>query len=292
MRVAAISVLALTAVGCTGWDVDPVASACAETGETKGAVTTAISFARQVGDDSYDGLDLDGHVSVEGDVAGCFKGDFVGPNGELGIDNQFATLLPLVEEFVGEENIDALLEGAIANGQLLIMLALTGVDDPLNDDCVDFRLGAGLGTPFLDTTGSYEPYQTFGFDEETAPPSSLQRGRIEDGVFTAGPGHVVLPVRILDAAFNLDLQFSHARLKVVRDPIAGGITLEGLVSGGIHVDDFNDIVTSLNIGDDVIGAVVPIVAGLADLGMDEDGICKRVSAALKIQSTPAYLHEP
>jgi hypothetical protein len=277
-------------VGCTGWNLPQSGSVCAQSGEIESAVVTRATFARQLDDDTAEGLNLDGYVTEEGDVAGCFKGDFVGPNGEPGIDNQLATLLPLIEGFVGTENIDALLEGAIANGQLLIMVSLTGVDDVWQDDCVDVRVGAGLGAPFLDTEGSYVPYQTFAFDDEK-PPSELLNGRIVDGVVVAGPGKLVLPVNILDARFDLDLRSAGVSLRITDDPIGGGLSLKGVVGGGILVDDFNGIITSLNIGDDVMGAVVPLVAGLADLGEDADGVCQRVSAALKFESTQAFLLE-
>jgi hypothetical protein len=276
--------------GCTGWNVDPSYSICHETGDTKGAVVTSVTFARLLDDTTAEGLDLDGHASIEGDVEGCFKGDFVGPGGMPGVDNQLATLLPLVEDIAGSENIDALLEGAIANGQLLIMLALVGVDDPLNDDCVNLRIGAGLGTPFLDTNGTYVPYQTFAFDDD--PPSSeLLNGQIVDGVFTAGPGHVLLPVTILDVHIDLDLEFAKVRLAIDHDPIGGGFALSGLVGGGIHVDAFDEIIEGINVSGDLVGAILPLIAGVADLGMEDDGVCKRLSAALKFQTTPAFLYE-
>lgn len=286
------AVASLCLMGCTSWNVAPAGGICGTEGETKGAVVTDITFARTFDDGTADGIDLDGRVSGEGDGEGCFKEDFVSPDGREGIDNQLGTLLPLVEELVGSENIDALLDGAIANGQLLIMLAVTNVDDPHHDDCVNVRVGAGLGTPFLDTNGEYEPYQTFGFDEERAETSTLIAGRIEDGVLEAGPGRVLLPVQILDASFNLDMRFSRVRLEVSHDALGGGVALSGLIGGGILVDDFSQVVSGLNIGDDIVGAVVPLLRPLADLEMDpEEGTCRRVSGAFKFESTPAFVFE-
>ncbi len=283
---------ALCLMGCTSWDVAPAGGACGTEGETKGAVVTDITFARTFEDGTADGIDLDGRVSDAGDGDGCFKEDFVSPDGRPGIDNQLGTLLPLVEELVGSENIDALLDGAIANGQLLIMIALSNVDDPQNDDCVDVRVGAGLGTPFLDADGAYEPYQTFGFDEERAETSTLVAGRIAGGVLEAGPGRVNLPVQILDASFNLDMRFSRVRLEVQHDALGGGVALRGFIGGGILVDDFSQVVSGLNIGDDIVGAVVPLLRPLADLEIDpEEGICRRVSGAFQFESTPAFLYE-
>jgi len=278
--------------GCTGWDTDGGASiSCADSGETLGAVVTQVSIARQLEDGSMQGLNLDGEISAEGEEAGCYKQDFVSPDGREGIDNQLGTLLPVVEAVVGSENLDALLEGAIANGQLLIMIAVAGVDDPLNDDCVDLEIGAGLGTPFLDTEGEYVPYQTFGFDDRETPVSEIVKGRIEDGVLVAGPGRLRLPVKVLDADFELDLYYGHVRIDVQPDPLGGGARLSGVMGGGILADDVKGIVSGLTVGDDVVGAVVPIVAGLADLEPDEEGICRRVSAGLMFDTEPAFLYE-
>ena len=281
---AALALVGMTLVACGG-DVAP--QVCAATGETKGAVVTHATFARQLDDVTAEGLDIDGAQSIEGDPAGCYKQDFTSPDGQFGIDNQFATLLPLIEEFVGTENIDALLDGAIANGQLLIILAVDGVDDPYNDDCVDVRMGAGIGSPYLNTENDYEPYQTFAFDPDS--PVGTMIGRIENGVLTAGPGPIVLPVRILDADFNLELDATHVRFDVAYDPLQGGIALEGIASGGISVEAFKTIVTDLNIGTDVIGALLPILAGKADLAEDSEGTCRRISAALKLTTTTAYV---
>lgn len=287
-----VLLVSLGAVGCTGWEGEPAPRAdCSETGDTMGAVVTRITYGELVGEGVAEGLDLDGHDTAEGEEAGCYKQDFISPDGRRGIDNQLAKLLPVVDEVVGAENLDALLEGAIANGQLLIMLAVAGVDDPVNDDCVDLKLGAGLGTPFLDTEGNYVPYQTFGFDERETPSSAIVKARIEDGVVVAEAGRVVLPVTILDADFDLDLAFAGVRLDVEADPLGGGLHLSGWLGGGVVVKDFEDIVSGLTVGADVVGAIVPLLSGLADLEPDADGVCQRVSAAFEFETTPAFLYE-
>ncbi len=273
--------------GCTDGDPEP----CASSGSARGTVVTFATFARRSDDDNRvaDGLDIDGLDSTSDDVAGCYANDFVSPDGRRGIDNQFATLLPLIEDFVGTENIDAILEGAIANGQLLLVMNVEGVDDSREDSCVDVSLGPGSGAPLLDAAGAYVPYQTFGYDRETAPVSHLG-GRIEGGVLHAGPADVILPVRILDAEFNLHLHGARFRMEITEEPLGGGFSLRGFGGGGIEVADFEDIVAGLNIGDDVIGAVVPLLSNLADMAANESGTCSQVSAALRFETTPAYVN--
>ena len=283
--------LAPLLVGCTNWDVDETAPELCETGVTKGAIVTRVTFGKQLDDVTAEGINLDDRISDEDDYEGCGKADFVSPDGRTGIDNQMSTLLPLVEDFIGGDNVDVLLEAAIANGQLLVMLALSGVDDPVDDECVSFHVGAGLGSPYLDTNGLYEPYQTFGFDHEDEPPSVLHQARIEDGWLIAGPGPLTVPVAILDVAFTLQLNLGKIRMKITEDPLGGGITADGMMAGGILVEEFTDIIASINVDADLIGAILNVIGGVADLEPDEEGICERVSATIKFETTPAFLFE-
>jgi hypothetical protein len=286
---AALLPLAAPLLGACGGDDEP--APCSDSGRHLGAVITFATFARQLDDATAEGVDVDGMATGKQDEVGCFQQDFTAPDGRGGIDNQFATLLPLIEDFVGSENIDAILEGAIANGQLLLVLDVGGVDDPLNDSCVDVTLGAGTGTPLLDTEGLYEAYQTFGFDAVAAPISHLPGGRIDNGVLDVGPGDLTLPVRILDADFNLVLRSGRFHLDVTPDAL-GGVWLSGYAGGGIAVDDFSAIIAGLNISDDIMMSVVPLLAVIADLGQDETGACSQVSAALRIETTPAFVQQP
>lgn len=258
---------------------------------TQAGVITFATFARVIDDKTHvaEGLDIDGVVSPDGDAASCGMKDFTSPEGEPGIDNQFGGLLPVIEGYVGSENIGQLLATAISNGQLLILLAVDGVDDLNDDDDVTVRISAGKGTPLLDGQGKFITYQTFGIDHVTAPVSELP-GKIEDGVLYIGPGEAVLPVRVLDAKFNLDLHGVIGRIELTPDENGGGVTMKGTLGGGIAVADFKDIIASLNIGQDVIQMATGLIGLLADLERDEDtGKCTQVSAALRVETTPAFV---
>ncbi len=274
---------------CGGTTPEPF---CTATGATKASLVTHATFAKAVGDGPMhvvEGVNVDGVVSDGNDAAGCYKLDFVAPDGTVGIDNQIATLWPIVEQMVGKDNIDAVLNAAITNGQLLIVMSVRGVDDPVNDDCVDVAFGAGAGQPLLDTRGKVVANQTFGWNLDVDPVSVVAHGRIDGGVLTAGPGEIVIPVRILDAKFNLSLHSTRVKMKLTTDPLTGGATLAGYVGGGIAVDDLAAIIKSLNIGSSVMGAIVPLLASRADLAADADGTCHQLSAALKFETTAAFV---
>ncbi|MCA9634202.1 MAG: hypothetical protein KC766_41440 [Myxococcales bacterium] len=259
-----------------------------------GAVLTFATFAQQLEQPTdsspgvAEGLNLDRANGIGEDAATCFKKDFDGPDGREGVDNQFAVLLPLIKTFVGEDNIDVLLEAAITNGQLLIVMELQGLDDLDEDPDVRLTLGAGTGAVLQDTTGAYELYQTFGYNREEAPTSSFE-GYVRDGKLYAHADEAWLPVRVLDADFNLHVRGAQLEFDLTREPRVGGVFVEGLVSGGINVDDFKEIVAGLNIGSDLQKLATSVIGGTADLAPDADGVCQEVSAALKFRASPAYI---
>jgi hypothetical protein len=285
--IAAVASATLVLAGCAP-DEAPKA------GVTRSGVVTFATFARVLDEKARiaEGLDIDGVVSSTPMSESCSKLDFTSPEGEPGIDNQFGVLLPTLEKYVGTENIGQLLATAIADGQLLILLSVSGIDDPKNDADVTFHMAAGVGRPLLDTQGHFIAYQTFGVDRETAPVSTLP-GRIVDGTLYVGPGEGVLPVRVLDASFNLELHGVVGELEVVPDAEQDGFSLHGKLGGGLAVSDFKDIVKKLNIGGDAIQAATTVVEIMADLDHGDDGGgCRQISAALSLETTPAFVLDP
>ncbi len=296
-RACALALGCASIAGCYGEDAATPSASAADAategalGSTAkpGSVITTATFARVVDDKRgiADGLDLDGRVSGKDDAASCHQQDFTAPDGTPGIDNQFGTLLPIIEGFVGSENIGQLLAAAIANGQLLIVMSLEGVDDPVNDPEVTFHLAAGRGAPLLDTSGAYIPEQTFGIDLFAAPESTLP-AHITDGTLFVGPGDAVLPVRVLDANFNLSLHGVRGRAKLTPGA-TGGFALSGLLAGGLRVDDFKTIMPALNVGQELIKTAIGLIGVTADLAQDEHGTCLEVSAGLQFEATPAFV---
>ncbi len=67
------------------------------------------------------GFDLDDHVSTVGDLEGCGKQDLVDPDGNTGIDNAFAGLLPTLEQTEAIA-VETLIQDAVNSGALLLAL--------------------------------------------------------------------------------------------------------------------------------------------------------------------------
>jgi hypothetical protein len=156
--VATTAVLLLSGCGSEGLSADEVQCT---TGQTYASIMTALGFARAVDKDVAPGFDVDGRVSDSSDSLSCGKDDFVDPDGVPGIDNQLAPLVPEVEKLVGNA-VDGLVQGAINDGQLVILMEMENVDDLTNDECVNLAVQVGVKKrPSLGTDGVIEAYQTF-----------------------------------------------------------------------------------------------------------------------------------
>ncbi|MGB0648227.1 MAG: hypothetical protein ACPGQS_13670, partial [Bradymonadia bacterium] len=159
------------------------------------------SYSIAVPDDEgfVPGFDLDGIDTEEGDEASCRQGDFVDPDGRTGIDNQFADLWSIVEPLVGEAT-EALIQGAVNEGRIILVVELSGVDNLENDDDVTVHIFRGRIDPDIGNLGFISPDQTVYVDREF-PIEVVQGAQIVDGEVFARPDTIHLPVDILDSYF-------------------------------------------------------------------------------------------
>ena len=112
-------------LGCSAGDDsggpagNPTGGTCDADGPTATYVMRSLYFARSEEGVGW-GFDLDGHASAAGDPEGCGKADLTDPEGQGGIDNAFAGLLPTLEqtEAVAVEGLlqDAILGRPAAHG--------------------------------------------------------------------------------------------------------------------------------------------------------------------------------
>ena len=142
------------------------------------------------------GFDLDGHVTSAGDDEDCGKPDLISPSGTPGVDNQLGNLWPALSPLIGTQ-LEGLLQGAINESRVLIMVEISGVDDLWNDDSVVVNVYRGLADPEVGTVGFISPNQTYEYDYGS-PISTVEDAAIVDGSIVAGPFVVAIPVDILD----------------------------------------------------------------------------------------------
>jgi hypothetical protein len=219
------------------------------------------------------------------DAVGCFQSDLVDAEGNEGIDNQFAKILPSIEA-VGGEAIEGLIQGAINAGELLIMLRMKHVDDLVNDECVSVEFFRGSGAPEVGTRDRLEAGQTFD-RSDLIPPVTIEDVVIEEGKMVAGPFEIPLPIQIFEFSLELTLIRAMAHLEIEEDG-----SMRGFISGAISVQEIVDLSKSVENGGGQVARLVPVVVEAnADLSPDESGKCQEISVTMEIEATSAFLFD-
>ena len=225
------------------------------------------------------GFDLDARVSEPGDAETCNHGDLLDPSGVMGVDNQLARMWPALEPLVGTA-VEGLIQGAIDEGRMLMMLELSGVDDLQNDEDVTFSLFSGLLDPDVGVEGLI-PDQTFYYDYGR-PSSSVEGVQIVAGELLAGPVRLQIPLNILDARFNLDILDGWVRITIDEDG-----SFDGILGGAFNVDDVLGQLLDTGAAAET-RLVSPIFEANADMGL-EDGRCTLFSTAFEFEGTTAFV---
>lgn len=282
--------LTLFALGCTDIDSLPASGDegpnCGHTFRHAYVIST-LGFTRADKDTgAVPGFDLDHKVSDDTDEKSCFKRDFTSPDGQKGIDNQLAGLIPDVEKLLGNA-VDGLIQGAINNGDLLILIDVDGAKSMQDAACADVTVKLGKGKPILGTDGVMEAYQTFDIDP-SGEESHGTLGKIEDGVLTIGPFELAIPIAIFDVAFTIHVHDAVMRLQVRAED---GVLKEGLVGGGVVPQEILDGVAPGAGVDKYIPTLTLVLNGSTDLAQDSEGTCTQLSAALKVTTVEAFIRE-
>jgi hypothetical protein len=256
------------------------------TGKAQAYVLTALSFTRENPRGTAVGFDLDGRVTTKPEDQTCGKVDLVGPNGEQGIDNQLALFVPEIEKRVGNA-VDGIIQGAINDGRLLIMLDLANVDDTQADSCVNMEVKLAEGKPLLGTDGVVEAYQTFDLRKTDQKVSRAQKGTFQNGTFEIGPFDLHIPIAIFDVSFMIHLRNAKLRFKLDAHGDA-----EGLLGGGISIDEIADGVQNGAGVADIVSQIRFLGKAASDLGYDEESsVCTLLSATLSFKARPAFVRK-
>ena len=248
------------------------------------AAVNTLGFTRVDSTGHAPGFNLDGLVSDSGDRETCWKLDFLSPEGEPGIDNQLATLVPLFEG-IGIGALEGLVQNSIKEGGLLIMLQADDLDSDLDDPDVSLRMRFGQGSPLLGTDGLLLSGQTFHPSPE-AEEITIDDARLEGGILSGGPFEAVLPVVVFGVKYVLPLHNAHLTAVPTYD---GGLE-QGILGGEVAIDDLMGIANQAAAFDgSILGGVTLVLNGRGDLGRDENGNRRRLSGAFTFTAASAYL---
>jgi len=227
------------------------------------------------------GFDLDGRVSTASDAMGCRQADFTSPDGAEGVDNQLARLLPIVDGMTGGA-FDGAIQAAVNNGQLLLAVSVEGADDPTDDPCVSLVVERVSGMPFVGSDMFLDKGQTYDLQRDervTRVDATLTNGVVEAGPFT-----LPLPLAVLDARLVLNLYSARFRGRMRED---GG--MEGIIGGGMSVEEFSMEVSRLTIPSGQMSAINTALRVFADLA-PESGRCTQVSAGITFDARAAFVN--
>jgi hypothetical protein len=247
---------------------------------------TTVYIARQfifeeIDDDGVSaGFNLDAHVTSGGGEAGCGQPDFIDPDGTEGIDNQFGTLLPIIAS-LGGAALPTLVQSAINEGDLLLLVTFDNVDDWMNDDNITITISRGVGDPIIGADGMLTSWQTFGQDA-AEPINVVADGRIVDGVLTAGPASLDLPVFVFTFRFDVTLHGS-----MIRGQMSPEGPLDLLTGGSITLDNVMDIARTDGIQAIIPATIESLGPQLTDMTVFEP--CDSFSASARLVLSPAWM---
>lgn len=223
-----------------------------------------------------EGFDLDGP-----DADGCGAADFVHPDGTRGVDNAFGTLLPALA-VTEAAAIEPLANEAIRQGNLLVTLELSDLDDVLDDPCVDVDVGRAAGPPMLGTDGMVLWGQTL---DRSGDAAYITSGEQESGSLTTDLD-LTLPIEFFGIALEIELQDGALRIDQRPDGSVGGV-----LAGGLDIAYVIEVATLENVDPGLAAILDSLLGGAADLAPDADGACTQVSLTLTFDAVPVFFFD-
>jgi hypothetical protein len=255
---------------------------CAPGPQTEVVVVRDLTFVREDVEGVSDGFNLDGLVSDESDAGGCFRPDLVDSEGNTGIDNAFSNILPALE-LTEASAVEPLIKAAIDEGRLLLMITMDDVGGRTEDDCVDLLLSRASGPPALGGDGMILPGQTYDHDPG-APQSMVECGVLSDGLLTASPLNMRLPLQVFDEQVDVSLFDGIFEIEMSEEGL-----YHGRFGGGIDIAALMaNIYTFDGVGDEVFDLLDSVLGINADLMPNENGVCQRLSVAFEFEAVSAY----
>jgi len=289
-KLACMLAIGLMAVGCGDDDTDgttddpgddpPMPLNCG--GADAQCFFVASTLAIGVEDDAGNvpGFDIDGRVSDSTDELGCFQEDWTSPDGTVGVDNQLATLAPTLEAALGSD-LQETIDGAIADGSIIILMDVKGLESTNDSITMDLALGSTAdGNPPMLSGTSIAPGQTFTVDMTYVTDAP---GVVAGGVMTVQVDTLPLSIPFDETTeIALTIRSATVRATVTETPALTG----GLIGGSLNIDEL--VTTVMAVAPDIdAGLIRTTLEGVADLEPDGDGVCQNVSVGITFEGVEA-----
>ena len=229
------------------------------------------------------GFDLDGLVSDQSDGRTCYHPDLTSPDGLPGVDNQLATLLPLID-IAGEGAFGALINEAVTEGRLLLVFEI----DEMDDGTYDVVMRRADDRPLLGTDGELLPDQTLALNgqPEIARVSGAER---TGDTIDVGPLPLIIPVAVFDAIYEMAIPDGIMRIELD----ATGTVRSGLFGGGIPMSSLDSMMdaASKRLESDFLELLRNGVVDSMDMARTPEGVCDQLSMAMGFRAVGVHLFE-
>ena len=261
--------------GCGGSDAEP------QIVDTKTSVVNLFTVPEAI-DGVAPGFDLDQYASDQSDGRSCYKTDLVDPNGVPGVDNQLATLVPLLN-LEGEGALGGLIQQAINDGRLLILFELHEMDDGTHK----LVMRRGEDKPLLGTDGTILTHQTLAV-EESAPMAMIDQVDLTGKEFEIGPVDLNIPVAVFDGIYKMHMPQGRIRFKLDEN----GRLQSGMMGGGVSSESLEAMMTQAAVRlPDFVVLLRSGVEDAKDLSPQASGKCDQLSMAITFGAVPAFTYE-
>jgi hypothetical protein len=236
------------------------------------------------------GVNLDGDDGSGAPAAGtCKHANFTSPDGKLkGVDNQLYRVYGCIPGYRGKKGyMNQTHNARRADGNVVTLIQISGIDDLKNDDHVDLGIFYGLDKPMRSTSGAFLPNYSFRMTDDPNFAKYNQRisAKIVDGYivtpsiklwkFNNGQGGIV---EFNDAQFRLHIE-PNGELKGV---VGGYIDWHEMAAGGSSY------------GEGLFNFTCP--GTYASFKRNADGMkdpvtgeCNGISMAYEIDGVPAFI---
>jgi dienelactone hydrolase len=264
----------------------PIADDCADPD-----ASTDPDFQTFEAPGTVDGWDLDGVASRRDDGRHCAHDDFAGPLGDDAFDLQLWRAVGCIRGFQPGELTDIVVDQAVRDGSMTILVEVRGLDDWEADDAVRVQVFGSLDAPPVGATGAVLPFGTLTVHPDGRYRGTVGTGTVSNGVLIAGPMDVRVPINIQIVAG--DLTFRHAYLRLARQPDGA---VRGQIFGYQPVEEFYDIfgrkagqAGALALGYTCTGFHAALVSA-ADGDYDPTtGRCTSLSTGYSFSAVPAFI---
>lgn len=235
------------------------------------------------------GMDLDG-----GDTSGaaapgtCRHANFTSPDGQKGIDNQHWRAVGCIRQYRLEQDVHKNAVSAIRNGEMAMVLEISGFEDLHNAPSVEVGLYSSSDPVATDGAGNLVTGASLDIHADKRFHNRL-KGSIKDGVLTIDPADVHLQLRM--GPLDTEWWFRSTRLRIELKPDSA----KGMLAAYADVETLYRFTGTAPVDGAVVGGytcpgIYNAYWRLADGYQDAaTGLCTALSTAWTIEAVRGYL---